>query len=263
MSLSEAQTSEEAAYVSLLHSHLQSGEFHFSYGYELTNSLQRQAELRGNTQPVWERADERFFWNYRLQSKLVDHTRRHKDQNLSSFILPIINGFVEIKATDIHKKAFTLVLISRRSRHRAGTRYFSRGIDVDGNVSNFNETEQIVVVDPVVNGVAPVVAGNYIMLAHVQTRGSIPIFWAQINNIRYTPKLQIFDNPQTTRVWADNADVVSRAYSGTGALKTDFTRTGNRTKSGALHDLQNSIVRYVKNNFLDGARQYSLLGSPC
>lgn len=24
--------------------------------------------------------------------------------------------------------------------------------------------------------------------------------------------------------WADNADVVSRAYSGTGALKTDFTR---------------------------------------
>jgi hypothetical protein len=25
-------------------------------------------------------------------------------------------------------------------------------------------------------------------------------------------------------VWADNADVVSRAYSGTGALKTDYTR---------------------------------------
>ncbi|KAF9402281.1 Phosphoinositide phosphatase sac1 [Mortierella sp. AD011] len=64
-------------------------------------------------------------------------------------------------------------------------------------------------------------------------------------------------------VWADNADVVSRAYSGTGALKTDFTRTGKRTKSGALRDLQNSIVRYVKNNFLDGARQYLLLGSPC
>lgn len=25
-------------------------------------------------------------------------------------------------------------------------------------------------------------------------------------------------------VWADNADIVSCAYSGTGALKTDFTR---------------------------------------
>ena len=56
-------------------------------------------------------------------------------------------------------------------------------------------------------------------------------------------------------VWADNADIVSKSYSGTGALKTDFTRTGNRTKAGALQDLNNSITRYARNNFLDGPRQ--------
>ena len=28
---------------------------------------------------------------------------------------------------------------------RTGTRYHTRGIDVDGNVANFNETEQIVI----------------------------------------------------------------------------------------------------------------------
>ena len=56
-------------------------------------------------------------------------------------------------------------------------------------------------------------------------------------------------------VWADNADVVSRAYSGTGALKTDFTRTGERTRAGMVQDLCNSITRYVRNNFLDGPRQ--------
>ncbi|RKO87599.1 hypothetical protein BDK51DRAFT_27853 [Blyttiomyces helicus] len=56
-------------------------------------------------------------------------------------------------------------------------------------------------------------------------------------------------------VWAENADEVSRQYSGTGALKTDFTRTGKRTKAGALQDLSNSIVRYVRNNFFDGGRQ--------
>ena len=33
------------------------------------------------------------------------------------------------------------------------------------------------------------------------------------------------------------------------------SRTGERTKAGAIQDLQNSIIRYVKNNFLDGARQ--------
>lgn len=72
-------------------------------------------------------------------------------------------------------------------------------------------------------------------------------------------------------VWADNADVVSRAYSGTGALKTDYTRyacldcrrlslipsfsTGKRSKEGALQDGVNSVIRYIKNNFLDGPRQ--------
>ena len=56
-------------------------------------------------------------------------------------------------------------------------------------------------------------------------------------------------------VWSEHADAISRAYSGTGALKTDFTRTGKRTKKGALDDLYKSIVRYLKNNFFDGARQ--------
>lgn len=56
-------------------------------------------------------------------------------------------------------------------------------------------------------------------------------------------------------VWADNADVISIQYSGTGALKTDFTRTGKRTYMGALQDLTNSVTRYYKNNFMDGFRQ--------
>ncbi|KAI1285280.1 Phosphatidylinositol-3-phosphatase SAC1 [Halotydeus destructor] len=56
-------------------------------------------------------------------------------------------------------------------------------------------------------------------------------------------------------VWADNADVCSVQYSGTGALKTDFTRTGKRTHLGALRDGKNSVMRYYKNNFADGFRQ--------
>lgn len=56
-------------------------------------------------------------------------------------------------------------------------------------------------------------------------------------------------------VWADNADLVSTQYSGTGALKTDFTRTGKRTAQGAMWDGVNSAVRYYKNNFCDGQRQ--------
>lgn len=56
-------------------------------------------------------------------------------------------------------------------------------------------------------------------------------------------------------VWADNADLVSTQYSGTGALKTDFTRTGKRTMLGLWRDGVNSMIRYYKNNFNDGFRQ--------
>jgi len=56
-------------------------------------------------------------------------------------------------------------------------------------------------------------------------------------------------------VWADNGDIVSVQYSGTGALKTDFTRTGKRTVFGLMQDGYNSAVRYFKNNFQDGFRQ--------
>jgi len=55
--------------------------------------------------------------------------------------------------------------------------------------------------------------------------------------------------------WTDNANYISIQYSGTPALKTDFTRTGKRTKMGALSDGKNSMMRYYINTFEDGTRQ--------
>lgn len=64
---------------------------------------------------------------------------------------------------------------------------------------------------------------------------------------------------QTFRnLWTDNADTLSRFYSGTGALKTDFTKTGKRTIMGALQDGKNSLTRYVLNHFYDANNQDSL-----
>ena len=58
---------------------------------------------------------------------------------------------------------------------------------------------------------------------------------------------------QTFRnAWTDNADVLSLLYTGTPALKTDFTRTGKRSTAGALQDGKHSMIRYYINNFCDG-----------
>lgn len=80
----------------------------------------------------------------------------------------------------------------------------------------------------------------------------------------YDPKYSnVLDSPHANferifkNIWADNADAVSVMYAGTGALKTDFTRTGKRTVFGALQDGVNSIMRYYLNNFRDGCRQDS------
>jgi len=56
-------------------------------------------------------------------------------------------------------------------------------------------------------------------------------------------------------LWANHADNIAKAYGGSGALKSDFTRTNKRTRKGALEDGFKSIMRYLKNNFFDGARQ--------
>jgi hypothetical protein len=58
-----------------------------------------------------------------------------------------------------------------------------------------------------------------------------------------------------TTVWADHADAISNAYGGSAALKSDFTRTNQRTRKGAFDDGVKSLLRYLKNNFFDGARQ--------
>lgn len=60
-----------------------------------------------------------------------------------------------------------LSVISRLSCKRAGTRFNSRGIDDDGNVANFVETETMYW------------SPSGVVFSYVQVRGSVPVFWEQ------------------------------------------------------------------------------------
>ena len=50
---------------------------------------------------------------------------------------------VSINSCNIKGQLFKYTLLSRRSCFRAGTRYYVRGLDAEGHVANFVETEQI------------------------------------------------------------------------------------------------------------------------
>ncbi|KAI0281599.1 SacI homology domain-containing protein [Russula aff. rugulosa BPL654] len=393
----------ETHLLALVRTHLNSGQFLYCYEFDVTRRLQAQyvARQKDEEMPMWEIADDRFFWNKFLQSRLMDISISDLNNDMSAYILPVINGTFDTRTVMANGRKLQLCLISRRSRFRAGTRYFRRGVDHDGHVANFNETEQITTVasqaDP--NKAATT-------LSFVQIRGSVPVFWAEINTLRYKPDLQIMDlqdsvdatrrhlqeqvalygdqslvnlvdqkgyekpikeayehnvekanisqvkyqyfdfhneckhmrwdrislliddladdllrdgyfhlesenqhpvkwqlgvvrtncmdNLDRTNVaqaavarwtlnlqlkaagilaenddvdqqedidaalremWSEHADLISKAYAGTGALKTDFTRTGKRTHQGALDDLKKSVLRYLRNNHFDGARQ--------
>ena len=53
-------------------------------------------------------------------------------------------------------------------------------------------------------------------------------------------------------IWADHGDGISLPYSGTGAMKSDFVRTGKRTIEGNIQDGIISLTRFYINNFRDG-----------
>jgi hypothetical protein len=56
-------------------------------------------------------------------------------------------------------------------------------------------------------------------------------------------------------LWANHGDDISIQYSGTPALKGDFTRFGHRTIQGIVNDGFNALQRYYLNNFCDGTKQ--------
>lgn len=72
----------EAYLLSLLKSHLRDAEgkmfFTYTSAYDVTSSLQRQQTDR----PLWQKADERFFWNKHFQSRLIDLCKREPVSHL-------------------------------------------------------------------------------------------------------------------------------------------------------------------------------------
>lgn len=111
----------------------------------------------------------------KFRSRLSESERTALDK--SNILTSTIRGFVESlfiprPSTQMEGRArssglpATLTLISRLSCRRAGTRFNSRGIDDDGHVANFVETETVVW-DPGSDG-------RSLGFSYCQIRGSIP-----------------------------------------------------------------------------------------
>ncbi|KAJ2000186.1 Inositol-1,4,5-trisphosphate 5-phosphatase 1 [Coemansia thaxteri] len=66
------------------------------------------------------------------------------------------------------------------------------------------------------------------------------------------------------QLWRTNGNAISRAYAGTGALKSDVTASGKSGWAGFFSDASKSLSRLMQNNFQDKGKQSvidTLLGS--
>jgi len=135
--------------------------FYYCPTIDITNNLQRKEAAT---------YDDRFLWNKHMLSEML----KLEDQY---WTLPIIQGFVQVEQCVIDNECFTLALVSRRSRFRAGTRYKRRGIDEDGHVANYVETEQILSL-------------RQHQISFTQIRGSVPLYWSQ-PGYKYRPPPKI------------------------------------------------------------------------
>lgn len=125
--------------------------------------------------------DDTYLWNSFMISPLVQFRSRlmpleQEALDSSRILTSAIRGFCKtmtlpqssspLKGPKSGMPSF-LTLISRLSCRRAGTRFNSRGIDDDGHVANFVETETTFW--------SP--AGT--LFSYAQVRGSVPVFWEQ------------------------------------------------------------------------------------
>lgn len=191
---------------------LSGGSFYYSADFDLTKRLQdRPAET---SSIAIDSLDAGFLWNtYMIQplvdfrSRLSDGERQALDQ--SKILTSAIRGYaatMPVPASSSPARNTSsgfpsnMTLISRLSCRRAGTRFNARGVDDDGNVANFVETETIFSTDT-------------ICFSYVQCRGSVPIFWEQSGGLPGQQKIQITRSAAATQPAFDkHFDNLSKTY---------------------------------------------------
>ncbi|KJH51038.1 hypothetical protein DICVIV_02799 [Dictyocaulus viviparus] len=133
-------------------------------------------------------SDSRFFWNRSLHFPF-----ERFGINISQWLLKCIVGSVLVRTVYIGHRTGRVALLSRLSCERVGTRFNVRGVNSNGYVANFVETEQVIVLDDK-------------ECSLVQIRGSVPLFWEQ-------PGVQVGSHKVKLRAFEASAPAYQRHMS--------------------------------------------------
>ncbi|RHZ08102.1 hypothetical protein DYB31_001454 [Aphanomyces astaci] len=182
-------------------------DFYYSPTYDLTHTLQHNMTTN-QTKPfnMYEVVVPiEFEWNHFLTDEF--HACLSSPTARDDWVQPLVMGFYEQRKCSLFGRLISIIVLARRSRHFAGTRFLKRGVCASnvsdtGKVANDVETEQIIE-DESTQGK---------LSSFVQYRGSIPIFWTQESSVT-VPKPPIKLNridPSYTATQMHFADLFER-----------------------------------------------------
>jgi hypothetical protein len=185
---------------------LSSGTFYYSSDFDLTRRLQKRIT---DEEPsiAYESFDAGFLWNSFMVQPLIDFrsrlSHRARDElDASRILTSVIRGYcsemiIPAPSAPLQRSSTgeptRLTIISRLSCRRAGTRFNARGIDDEGNVANYVETEMTLW--------SPIGEAQGEVFSYIQVRGSLPIFWEQPPSLNplQQPKIQIIRSAEATQ----------------------------------------------------------------
>ncbi|KAJ1741091.1 Inositol-1,4,5-trisphosphate 5-phosphatase 1 [Coemansia sp. RSA 1086] len=210
---------------------LENGAFFFSPAFDITRNLQSQ-QLRSIVadDPHICDPDIKFQWNSSMLQVFTDYcihmcgTSTRQQFESAGYTVSLIQGAVESiylpqgvgAQSNGGNSGAACFLISRSSSMRSGMRFLTRGVDDEGGVANEVETEVMLVTPS-------------LTMAHVQVRGSVPVFWTQEG-------LQI------------------------GSHKVRITRSAKATLPATKRHFSDLLSRYRRVNVISLLKQHSVPG---
>lgn len=152
-----------------------SRDIYFSYTYDLSQTLQHNMTTGTTRRQQDQNTSNEFVWNAHLLKPFFSCRHNSDLSQLQKWVMPVIHGYYGQRHVSVFNRVVNLLLIARRSRFYAGTRYLKRGLNDHGHVANHVETEQIVFESNALSKEQR--QGCFSSI--VQVRGSIPLHWSQ------------------------------------------------------------------------------------
>ncbi|CDR46242.1 CYFA0S22e01640g1_1 [Cyberlindnera fabianii] len=203
--------------------------FYYSRDFDLTSVLQNRSFHTKDYEQMYQSYNKRFLWNHfmiqellNFRGRIMANERDHLDG--SELITFLVRGFAKTANVNIGGDDCLITVISRISWAKASGPFGLTGVDEDGHVSNFIESEILFY-------------NKTFYFSYTQIRGNVPLFYETENAFLSNKRIIFTKNKELDEVAFDkHFDGISKLH-GTAYIV-------NGLKSNTVEEELNNRLKY-------------------